>query len=193
MLNTRAATLDHESRESICNYYVCTLAHVFHHYWDWDLQNTFSNFWTWSVEHMSHHYSTCTPELAYEAHIFHYWTGSLAVITPILSVISIASLSITEPTCTACIHQNYWVHSLQHVPHNYAVALWIMFLTATVSHTMILSLQLMSWLSGAHEQSLLSASSCACIWPLKNHAVGMLLLLNLQSGACALQLVCLWP
>ena len=156
MLNTCAATLDHESRESTCNYCVCTLEHVFHHYWDWDKQNTFSNFWTWSMEYMSHHYSTCTPELAYEAHIFHYWTGYLAVIMPILSLTSTASLSTIESTCTACIHQNYCVNPLQHVPHNYAVALWIMFLIATASHTMVLLLQLMSRLSGAHEQSLLS-------------------------------------
>lgn len=69
MLNTCAATFDRMSRESICNNSFCTLEHVFHHCWNWALRNTFSNFWTWNMEHMSHHYSTCTPQLAYEAQI----------------------------------------------------------------------------------------------------------------------------
>ena len=98
----------------------------------------------------------------------HYWAGSLAGIIPQLSLISIASLSMTEPKWTACIHQNFWVHPLQHRSHKYAVSLWIIFLITTVSQTMVLLLQLMSWHSGAHEPPLLSACLYACLWPLRS-------------------------
>lgn len=44
-----------------------------------------------------------------------------------------------------------------------------MFLIATVSQIIaVLLLQLMSWHSGEYKQPLLSACSCACIWPLRS-------------------------